>query len=62
MSIFWEVSVILGMCTCPNPNGFQDRTISLQSSKIVDKKDILHTAPNTGIYCSSDNVITVYLV
>jgi hypothetical protein len=26
---------------CPIPNGFRDRVISLYSSKIVDKKDIL---------------------
>jgi hypothetical protein len=38
------------------------RAISLYSSKIVDKKDILRTVSNTGIYCSSDKVGTVYLV
>jgi hypothetical protein len=47
---------------CPIPNGFRDRAISLYSSKIVDKKDILHTVSNTGIYCSSDKGGTVYLV
>jgi hypothetical protein len=26
---------------CPIPNGFRDRAISLYSSKIVDKKEIL---------------------
>jgi predicted transport protein len=31
-------------------------------SKIVDKKEILRTASNTGICCSSDEVCTVYLV
>jgi hypothetical protein len=31
-------------------------------SKIVDKKDILRTLFNTGIYCSGDKVGTVYLV
>jgi hypothetical protein len=36
--------------------------ISLYNSKIVDKKEILLTVSNTGIYCSSDNVSTVYLV
>jgi hypothetical protein len=41
---------------CPIPKG------SLYSSKIVDKKEILRTVSNTGIYCSSDKVITVYLV
>jgi hypothetical protein len=35
----------------PILNGFQNRTISLYSSKIVDK-----------IYCSSDKVVTVHLV
>jgi hypothetical protein len=32
---------------------------SLYSSRIVDKKNILH---DTGIYCSSDKVGTAYLV
>jgi hypothetical protein len=31
----------------------------LYSSKIVDKKEILRTVSNTGIYCSSDKVGTV---
>jgi hypothetical protein len=44
------------------PNGFQDRAISLYSSKTVDKKEILRTISNTGIYCLSDKVGTVYLV
>jgi predicted transport protein len=47
---------------CPIPNGFRDRVISLYNSKIVDKKDILRTVSNTGIFCSSDKVGTVYLV
>jgi hypothetical protein len=47
---------------CPIPNSFRDRAISLYSSKIVDKKEILHTVFNTSIYCSSDKVGTVYLV
>jgi hypothetical protein len=47
---------------CPIPNGFRDRAISLYSSKTVDKKEILRTASNAGIYCSSDKVGTVYLV
>jgi hypothetical protein len=34
----------------------------LYSSKIVDKKEISRTVSNTGIYCSSDKVCTVYLV
>jgi len=34
----------------------------MYNRKTVDKKEILHvrTAPNTGIYCSSDRVGTVY--
>jgi hypothetical protein len=66
--IFWEVivTVILRkkvyMYMCPIPNGFRDRAISLYSSKIVDKKEILRTDSNTGIYCSSYKVGTVYLV
>jgi hypothetical protein len=39
--------------------------ISLRSedgSKIVDKKEILRSVSNTGIYYSSDKVGTVYLV
>jgi hypothetical protein len=47
---------------CPILNGFQYRDISLYSSKIVDKKEILSTVSNTDIYCSSDKVGTVYLV
>ena len=67
-SIFWEVivSVILStnvyMNICPIPNGFQDRAIWMYTRKIVDKKEILRvrTVSNTGIYCSSDRVGTVY--
>jgi hypothetical protein len=47
---------------CPIPNGFGDRVISLYSSKIIDKKEILRAISNTGIYCSSDKVGTVYIV
>jgi hypothetical protein len=67
-SIFWEVivSVILSkkvyMCMCPIPDGFRDAVISLYSSKIVEKKEILSTVSNSGIYYSSDKVGTVYLV
>jgi hypothetical protein len=43
----------------PIPNGYPD--ISVYSSKIIDKKDILRTVCNIGIYCSSDKVGTVYL-
>jgi hypothetical protein len=41
--------------------GSRDRAISLYSSKIVGKKEILRTVANTGIYYSSDKVDTVYL-
>jgi hypothetical protein len=41
----------------PIPNGFRDRAISLYSSKIFDKKEILRTVSNTG-----DKVGIVYLV
>jgi hypothetical protein len=47
---------------CPIPNGLRDRAISLYSSKIIVKKEILRTVSNTGIYCSSDKVGTVYQV
>jgi hypothetical protein len=38
------------------------RAISRYSWKIVHKREILHIVSNTGIYCSSDKVGTVYLV
>jgi hypothetical protein len=47
---------------CPIPNGFWDRDISLYSSKIIDKKEILRIVSKTGIYCSSDQIGRVYLV
>jgi predicted transport protein len=50
------------MYMSPIPKRFRDRAISLYSSKIDDEKEILHTVSNTGIYCSSDKVDTVYLV
>jgi hypothetical protein len=50
------------MYMCPIPNGFRDRAISLYNSKIVNKKEILRNVSNTGIYCSSDKVGTVYIV
>jgi hypothetical protein len=60
------VSVILSkklyMYMCLIPNGFPDRVISLYSSRIDDKKEILRTVSNPGIYCSSVQVGTVYLV
>jgi hypothetical protein len=46
---------------CPIPDGFRDRAISPYSSKIVDKKEILRTVYNTGIYCSSNKVGRDYL-
>jgi hypothetical protein len=48
----------------PIPNGFPNRAISLYSSKIVEKKEILrvHSVSNIDIYCPSDKVGTVYLV
>jgi hypothetical protein len=47
---------------CPIPNGFRDRatSISLYSSEIVDKKEILRTVSNTSTYCSNDKVGEVY--
>jgi hypothetical protein len=39
-------------------NGFRDTTISLYSSKFVERKEILRTVSN----CSSDKFGTVYLV
>ena len=67
-SIFWKVivSVIRNinvyMNMCPIPNGFWDRAIWMYNRNIVDKKEILcvRTVSNTGIYCSSDWVGTVY--
>jgi hypothetical protein len=67
-SIVWEVivSVILKqkvcMYMCPIPNDLRDWATSLYCSKIVDKKEILHTISNTGIYCSSDNGGAAYLL
>jgi hypothetical protein len=45
---------------CPIPNGFRDRIISLYSSTIVDKKELLRTVSNAGIYRSSDKGGTVH--
>ena len=67
-SIMWEVivSVILSknvyMNMCPIANVFRDRAIWMYNCKIVDKKEIsrVRTVCNTGIYCSSDRVGTVY--
>jgi hypothetical protein len=52
----------LHMYMCLIPNGFRDRAISLYSSKIVDKTEILRTVSHTDLHCSSDKVGTVYLV
>jgi hypothetical protein len=52
----------LYMYMCPIPNRFRDRVISWYSSRIVDKREILRTVSNTGIYCSNDKVCTVCLV
>jgi hypothetical protein len=49
------------MYMCPIPNGFRDKTISLYF-QIVNKKEILRTVSNICIYCSSNEVGTVYLV
>jgi hypothetical protein len=46
----------------PIPNGFRDRAISLYDSKIVEKKEMLRTVLNPGIYCSSDKVGAVCLL
>jgi hypothetical protein len=50
------------MYMCPIPNGFRDRAISLYTSKIVYKKEILPTVSNAGICCSSEKVGSVCLV
>jgi hypothetical protein len=47
------------MHMCLILNGFRDRDSSLNGSKIVDKRDILRTVSNTGVYFSSDKVVTV---
>jgi hypothetical protein len=36
---------------CPIPNDFRDKATSLSGSKIFDKKEILRTVYNTGVYC-----------
>jgi hypothetical protein len=52
----------LYMYMCPILNSFRDRAILLYSYKIVDKKEILRTVSNTGIYCSNEKFRTLYLV
>jgi hypothetical protein len=69
-SIFREVivSVILSkrkkkyICTCVLFRTVSEIVISLYGSKIVYKEELLRTVSNTGIYCYSDNVGTVYLL
>jgi len=50
------------MIMCPIPNGFRDIAIRMHNRKVVHKKEILRlrSVSNTGIYCSSDGVGTVY--
>jgi hypothetical protein len=65
INILIIVSVILSIrciCTCVLFRTVSEIAISLYSSKIVDKKDILRTLSNTGIYFSRGEVITIYLV
>jgi hypothetical protein len=38
------------MYMCPIPKGFRDRVISLYSCKTDDKKEILRTVSNTGMF------------
>jgi hypothetical protein len=38
------------------------RAISLYTFLIVDKEETLRTVSNTGIYCSSNKIGTIYLV
>jgi hypothetical protein len=60
---FWGkviVSVIISkkvyMYMCPIPKRFRDRAISLYSSKVVDKKEILSTVSDPDIYCSRQSL------
>jgi hypothetical protein len=52
------------MYMCPISNGVREnvREISLYSSRIVDKKEILRAVSSTGIYYTRDKVGTVYQV
>jgi hypothetical protein len=64
-TVFWEVIVSKKqciICTCVLFRTVSETDISLYVSKSVDKKEILRTASNTGIYCSSGKVGAVYLV
>jgi hypothetical protein len=55
-----DMSLGVCVCVCVQSLHFQDRAISLYSSKTVDKKEILCSVSNTGIYCWSDEVGTVF--
>jgi len=62
-SIFWEVIVWVILSKMFIWTCVLFRTVSeMYNRKIVDKKEILRvrTVSNTGIYCSSDRVGTVY--
>jgi hypothetical protein len=48
--------------TCVLLRTASEIVISLHSSKIVDKKEILRIVSNADIYCSSEKVGTVYLL
>jgi hypothetical protein len=61
-SVILSKKVYMYSYMCPILNDFRGRAISLSSSKIVEKKEILRTVSNTGIYCSSERVGTVYVV
>jgi hypothetical protein len=66
-SIFWEVIVSVILIKKCTTTCVLFRTVSRWSYftvqlKIVDKKEILHTVSDTGTYCSSDKVGTVYIV
>jgi hypothetical protein len=61
-SVLVIINKTLYMYICPVPDGFRDRAISLYSYRTGDKKELLCTVSNTGIYCSSDKVGAVYVV
>jgi len=50
------------MNMCPISDDFRDRAIWMYNHKTVDKKETVRvrTISNTGSYCSSDRVGTVY--
>jgi hypothetical protein len=66
-SIFWDViiSVILSkncICTCVLFRTFSEIMLfHCTVSKLFDKKEILRTVSNVGIYCSCVKVGTLYL-